>query len=183
MRRSALELCIWWVGTNLRQNTLPYKAFAAFFHVSVCLSAARESTVKDSDLEHFKQQASCLGFSGEPEFHYDTKKGASLKTSLMKPWTQDVWYETQLISFSVSFSLQASVKKARAWGWPATEVKLSSQANFPNVTANKETKWLKTNESSCFYSGFFDLTSSCNLLQRGAVKGQRWGGGTGACRT
>ncbi|KAI3359015.1 hypothetical protein L3Q82_015399, partial [Scortum barcoo] len=36
---------------------------------------ARESMVKDSDLEHFKQQASCLGFSGEPDFHYDPKNG------------------------------------------------------------------------------------------------------------
>uniref|UniRef100_A0A3Q1IIX9 Apolipoprotein M n=3 Tax=Anabas testudineus TaxID=64144 RepID=A0A3Q1IIX9_ANATE len=35
---------------------------------------ARETKVKDSDLEHFKQQASCLGFSGEPDFHYDPKK-------------------------------------------------------------------------------------------------------------
>uniref|UniRef100_A0A3Q1I966 Apolipoprotein M n=1 Tax=Anabas testudineus TaxID=64144 RepID=A0A3Q1I966_ANATE len=33
-----------------------------------------ETKVKDSDLEHFKQQASCLGFSGEPDFHYDPKK-------------------------------------------------------------------------------------------------------------
>ncbi|XP_067360332.1 uncharacterized protein [Channa argus] len=35
---------------------------------------ARETTVKDLDLEHFKQQASCLGFSGEPDFYYDPKK-------------------------------------------------------------------------------------------------------------
>ncbi|KAK2830940.1 hypothetical protein Q5P01_018871 [Channa striata] len=35
---------------------------------------AREMTLKDSDLEHFKQQASCLGFSGEPDYHYDPKK-------------------------------------------------------------------------------------------------------------
>ncbi|XP_041810712.1 uncharacterized protein LOC121619959 [Chelmon rostratus] len=35
----------------------------------------RESTLTDADLEHFKQQASCLGFSGEPDFHYDTKNG------------------------------------------------------------------------------------------------------------
>ncbi|XP_074469159.1 uncharacterized protein LOC141754157 [Sebastes fasciatus] len=34
---------------------------------------ARESTVKDSDMEHFKQQASCLGFSREPDFFYDPK--------------------------------------------------------------------------------------------------------------
>uniref|UniRef100_A0A8C9ZB05 Uncharacterized LOC116064682 n=1 Tax=Sander lucioperca TaxID=283035 RepID=A0A8C9ZB05_SANLU len=35
----------------------------------------REETLKDSDLERFKQQASCLGFSGEPDFLYDPKKG------------------------------------------------------------------------------------------------------------
>ncbi|XP_035537361.1 uncharacterized protein LOC118342805 [Morone saxatilis] len=34
----------------------------------------KESTLKDSDLEHFKQQASCLGFSREPDFHHDPKK-------------------------------------------------------------------------------------------------------------
>ncbi|TDH03637.1 hypothetical protein EPR50_G00144010 [Perca flavescens] len=34
-----------------------------------------EATLKDSDLERFKQQASCLGFSGEPDFVYDPKKG------------------------------------------------------------------------------------------------------------
>ncbi|XP_074469163.1 uncharacterized protein LOC141754163 [Sebastes fasciatus] len=33
------------------------------------------STLKDSDLEHFKQQASCFGFSGEPDFLYDPKNG------------------------------------------------------------------------------------------------------------
>uniref|UniRef100_A0A8D0DCM4 Apolipoprotein M n=1 Tax=Sander lucioperca TaxID=283035 RepID=A0A8D0DCM4_SANLU len=35
----------------------------------------REATLKDSDLERFKQQASCLGFSGEPDLIYDPKKG------------------------------------------------------------------------------------------------------------
>ncbi|XP_019969456.1 saxitoxin and tetrodotoxin-binding protein 1-like [Paralichthys olivaceus] len=34
----------------------------------------RESTVKDSDLEHFKHQAICLGFSREPDFYHDSKK-------------------------------------------------------------------------------------------------------------
>ncbi|TMS18705.1 hypothetical protein E3U43_011031 [Larimichthys crocea] len=34
---------------------------------------ARETSVKDSDLEQFKQQASCLGFTGEPHFSYDPK--------------------------------------------------------------------------------------------------------------
>ncbi|XP_051246947.1 uncharacterized protein LOC127358085 isoform X3 [Dicentrarchus labrax] len=34
----------------------------------------KESTLKDSDLEHFKRQASCLGFPREPDFHHDPKK-------------------------------------------------------------------------------------------------------------
>ncbi|XP_042362154.1 uncharacterized protein LOC121957581 [Plectropomus leopardus] len=48
---------------------------------------SRESTLKDSDLEHFKQQASCLGFSRDPDFLYDTKndfcaEGEGVKVSL-----------------------------------------------------------------------------------------------------
>ncbi|KAL3044222.1 hypothetical protein OYC64_003958 [Pagothenia borchgrevinki] len=35
----------------------------------------REATLKDSDFEDFKKQASCLGFSGEPQFVYDSKNG------------------------------------------------------------------------------------------------------------
>ncbi|XP_073320281.1 uncharacterized protein [Pagrus major] len=35
---------------------------------------AKERTLKDSDLEQFKQQAGCLGFSGEPDFEFDSKK-------------------------------------------------------------------------------------------------------------
>ncbi|XP_037651779.1 uncharacterized protein LOC119503827 [Sebastes umbrosus] len=34
---------------------------------------AREPTLKDSDMEHFKKQASCLGFSRKPDFLYDHK--------------------------------------------------------------------------------------------------------------
>ncbi|XP_042362152.1 uncharacterized protein LOC121957580 [Plectropomus leopardus] len=37
--------------------------------------SGRESTLKDSDLEHFRKQASCLGFSREPDFHYDPNNG------------------------------------------------------------------------------------------------------------
>uniref|UniRef100_A0A3B4T9B3 Uncharacterized LOC111223332 n=1 Tax=Seriola dumerili TaxID=41447 RepID=A0A3B4T9B3_SERDU len=43
----------------------------------VFLPPGKESTVKDSDMEHFKKQASCFGFDREPDFVYDTKKGAS----------------------------------------------------------------------------------------------------------
>ncbi|KAM6973911.1 uncharacterized protein LKV04_015605 [Tautogolabrus adspersus] len=32
---------------------------------------ANGTTLKDSDLEDFKKQASCLGFTGEPDFHYN----------------------------------------------------------------------------------------------------------------
>ncbi|KAK1878940.1 Saxitoxin and tetrodotoxin-binding protein 1 [Dissostichus eleginoides] len=35
----------------------------------------REATLKDSDLEEFKKQASCLGFSGEPQFIYNPENG------------------------------------------------------------------------------------------------------------
>ncbi|XP_034006750.1 uncharacterized protein LOC117498718 [Trematomus bernacchii] len=35
----------------------------------------REATLKDSDIDDFKKQASCLGFSGEPQFIYDSKNG------------------------------------------------------------------------------------------------------------
>ncbi|KAK1893164.1 Saxitoxin and tetrodotoxin-binding protein 2 [Dissostichus eleginoides] len=35
----------------------------------------REATLKDSDFDDFKKQASCLGFSGEPQFIYDSKNG------------------------------------------------------------------------------------------------------------
>ncbi|XP_062291825.1 uncharacterized protein LOC133996252 [Scomber scombrus] len=35
---------------------------------------SRETTVKDSDLENFKKQASCFGFTKEPDFHFDPKK-------------------------------------------------------------------------------------------------------------
>ncbi|KAM9340412.1 uncharacterized protein ABDE67_016153 [Symphorus nematophorus] len=45
---------------------------------------AKGTTVKDSDLEHFKKQASCLGFSGEPDFHYDPEQGFCKEDEVMK---------------------------------------------------------------------------------------------------
>ncbi|XP_059205486.1 uncharacterized protein LOC131984614 [Centropristis striata] len=42
-------------------------------HFPALYLMARESSLQDSDLERFKQQASCLGFSGEPDYHYDPK--------------------------------------------------------------------------------------------------------------
>ncbi|XP_054461600.1 uncharacterized protein LOC129096927 [Anoplopoma fimbria] len=44
-------------------------------HIHVLYLMAREATVKDSDLEHLKQQASCFGFTKEPDFIYDPKNG------------------------------------------------------------------------------------------------------------
>ncbi|XP_077599771.1 uncharacterized protein LOC144214910 [Stigmatopora nigra] len=38
------------------------------------LFATDENTVKDAELQHFKKQAACLGFSGEPNFVLDPKK-------------------------------------------------------------------------------------------------------------
>ncbi|KAK5855521.1 hypothetical protein PBY51_005618 [Eleginops maclovinus] len=35
----------------------------------------REATLSDSDLEDFKKQASCLGFSGEPHYIYKPENG------------------------------------------------------------------------------------------------------------
>ncbi|XP_041868087.1 uncharacterized protein LOC121656920 [Melanotaenia boesemani] len=35
---------------------------------------ANELTLKESDLEHFKKQASCLGFSGDPDYTYNPEK-------------------------------------------------------------------------------------------------------------
>ncbi|XP_077446524.1 uncharacterized protein LOC144066961 [Stigmatopora argus] len=37
------------------------------------LFATDENSVKDAELEHFKKQAACLGFSGEPNFVLDPK--------------------------------------------------------------------------------------------------------------
>ncbi|XP_032395339.1 uncharacterized protein LOC116704168 isoform X1 [Etheostoma spectabile] len=42
-------------------------------HVRALYLIGKESTLKDSDVERFKQQASCLGFSREPDFLYDPK--------------------------------------------------------------------------------------------------------------
>uniref|UniRef100_A0A665U2P1 Uncharacterized LOC115051367 n=1 Tax=Echeneis naucrates TaxID=173247 RepID=A0A665U2P1_ECHNA len=44
-------------------------------HVQAVYLMAKESTLKDSDLEHFKKQASCLGFDREPDYVHDTKNG------------------------------------------------------------------------------------------------------------
>ncbi|XP_070403733.1 saxitoxin and tetrodotoxin-binding protein 1 [Nothobranchius furzeri] len=43
-------------------------------HTQVLYLLSREFTLTDSDLEHFKKQASCLGFSGDPDFRYNPIK-------------------------------------------------------------------------------------------------------------
>ncbi|XP_017285179.1 uncharacterized protein LOC108243931 [Kryptolebias marmoratus] len=44
------------------------------FHIRALYLLGPETTLKDSDLEHFKKQASCLGFSAELDFHYNPEK-------------------------------------------------------------------------------------------------------------
>ncbi|XP_060915732.1 uncharacterized protein LOC132991121 [Labrus mixtus] len=41
------------------------------FNARTLYLLARGTTLEESDLEVFKKQASCLGFTGEPNFHYN----------------------------------------------------------------------------------------------------------------
>lgn len=41
-----------------------------------CTFPANETSLPESDLENFKKQASCFGFTRDPDFQYDPKKGA-----------------------------------------------------------------------------------------------------------
>jgi len=43
-----------------------------------------ESSLPESDLEHFKQQAGCLGFAGEPGFHHDPEKDFCREDDVVK---------------------------------------------------------------------------------------------------
>ncbi|XP_041664231.1 uncharacterized protein LOC121523405 [Cheilinus undulatus] len=45
---------------------------------------ANETTVQDSVLEHFKKQASCLGFTGEPDFHHKPENRFCEKDEVQK---------------------------------------------------------------------------------------------------
>lgn len=63
--------------------------------IKVVLFPGPGSTLKDSDLEHFKKQASCLGFSGEPDFHYNPKNSES---ALQSRETAQPGCETKFIS-------------------------------------------------------------------------------------
>lgn len=41
-----------------------------------CMFPANQTSLPESDLQNFKNQASCFGFPREPDFQYDPKKGA-----------------------------------------------------------------------------------------------------------
>ncbi|XP_049457611.1 uncharacterized protein LOC125904315 isoform X1 [Epinephelus fuscoguttatus] len=57
---------------NFNSNITGDKIHAQALYLMIFFPA-RELALKDSDMEHFKQQASCLGFSGEPDYLYDPK--------------------------------------------------------------------------------------------------------------
>ncbi|KAM8840586.1 uncharacterized protein AB9W97_001319 [Spinachia spinachia] len=52
--------------TNIESNVT-----AEDMSVRALYLMARETSLKDSDLEHFRRQGSCLGFSGEPDYTYE----------------------------------------------------------------------------------------------------------------
>ncbi|XP_031734804.1 uncharacterized protein LOC116400854 isoform X3 [Anarrhichthys ocellatus] len=55
---------------NINSNTT-----AEEINVHALYLMGNGTALKDSDLEHFKSQASCLGFFKEPNFIYDPKNG------------------------------------------------------------------------------------------------------------
>ncbi|TKS89229.1 hypothetical protein D9C73_022340 [Collichthys lucidus] len=61
------------VGKLFRQSNVSMDLTDEELTTHATFLLARETSVKDSDLEQFKQQASCLGFTGEPNFSYDPK--------------------------------------------------------------------------------------------------------------
>ncbi|XP_041665923.1 uncharacterized protein LOC121524547 [Cheilinus undulatus] len=42
-------------------------------HARAIYLMTNKSTVEESDIEQFKKQAGCLGFTGEPDFHYNSE--------------------------------------------------------------------------------------------------------------
>lgn len=92
-------------------KTPPQEQFAYFlFPVSCFLLSAKETMLKDTDLDRFKQQASCLGFSGEPNYQYDQNKGASL---ISRSVSQSV--SQWLCELTLSFPPQSSAGTTRAF--------------------------------------------------------------------
>lgn len=151
-RSSPLVLFIWWVGRteSEREHNWYYIQIIAysarFSWLFFCLFPGKESTLKDSDLEHFTRQASCLGFSREPDFRHDPKKGASP----LKLFQQAVRHQIELTS--LSFSLQNSVRKARA-----------SSCRSPEAKNNFHDKYSNWNHLTCGRCLFFQ--DCCNPIK------------------
>ncbi|XP_068565497.1 uncharacterized protein [Cebidichthys violaceus] len=59
----------------VRMMNINSNATAEEVNVRAFYLMGKGMTVNDYDLEHFKKQASCLGFSKEPNFIYDHKNG------------------------------------------------------------------------------------------------------------
>ncbi|XP_041665662.1 uncharacterized protein LOC121524370 [Cheilinus undulatus] len=55
----------------LNLSSLVNEEMEGVIHAHAVYLFAKESTVKDSDMGQFKEQASCLGFTGEPNFLYN----------------------------------------------------------------------------------------------------------------
>uniref|UniRef100_A0A146ZMV3 Tributyltin binding protein type n=1 Tax=Fundulus heteroclitus TaxID=8078 RepID=A0A146ZMV3_FUNHE len=53
---------------------LPHEGVPDEFSARSLYLLGRGQTLAEADMEHFKKQASCLGFSGEPDFIYNTEK-------------------------------------------------------------------------------------------------------------
>uniref|UniRef100_A0A3Q2PPC9 Uncharacterized LOC105937794 n=1 Tax=Fundulus heteroclitus TaxID=8078 RepID=A0A3Q2PPC9_FUNHE len=58
----------------LQLMRLPHEDVPDEFSARSLYLLGRGQTLAESDMEHFKKQASCLGFSGEPDFIYNTEK-------------------------------------------------------------------------------------------------------------
>ncbi|XP_034016700.1 uncharacterized protein LOC117501843 isoform X1 [Thalassophryne amazonica] len=44
------------------------------FHTHSFYLMAKKASVKEEDLQQFRKQAACVGFSGDPDYHYDPSK-------------------------------------------------------------------------------------------------------------
>lgn len=96
----------------------------------VFLLPGKESTMKDSDMEKFKQQASCFGFSKEPDFVYDPKNGASSLNLPAQTGISKYMISDRSGFLICSFSPQNFVLRARA----------SDYTNSPVLTETKKVK-------------------------------------------
>lgn len=103
------------------------------------MSPARETTLKDSDREHFRKQASCLGFSREPDFTHDPNNGASPFEPVGWKY-EDVWQQTELIS---PLCLSSFLRRRRG----AYDI----WCNFHEYFKVKRGKCLKTSNVFCLF--------------------------------